>query len=482
MDPQLNRWLWLVKWLLAIPHYLVLVFLWLAFCVLSVFAFFAIIFTGRYPRAIFDFNVGVLRWSWRVAYYAYGVLGTDRYPPFTLAEAPDYPAQLSIDYPEHLSRGLVWVKSWLLAIPHYVVIGFFVGGTYWATGQASSADRTRVASGGLIAILVLVAAVVLLVTGRYPPAIFDLVLGLNRWVLRVAAYAALMTDRYPPFRLDLGGADPAPGDLALGSATGSGPGSGAVAGTGTAAGSPASGSVTPRSGWTGGRVVGLVIGCIGALFSLSLLAGAGAVGFADHGLRGADGYLMSHDLTFDTSTYALTSDNLELHVAGAVSSTPRNLLGDVRIRVRGAGTRAMFVGIAPTSAVDHYLSGVAHAQVVDVRRLDGRSTPTYRETTGGSPAAPPSQQSIWDVSRSGTGPLTLTWTPRSGDWTVVVMNADAGQGVHADAAAGATLPVLGWLAPALLVLGVLGMGVSAFLVLFAVRGASRPEVQRGQPV
>ena len=72
LDRHLSRWLWLVKWFLAIPHYVVLVFLWLAFAVLSVVAFFAILFTAQYPRAIFDFNVGVLRWTWRMQYYSYG--------------------------------------------------------------------------------------------------------------------------------------------------------------------------------------------------------------------------------------------------------------------------------------------------------------------------------------------------------------------------------------------------------------------------
>ncbi|MEA2169669.1 MAG: hypothetical protein QOF76_2969 [Solirubrobacteraceae bacterium] len=213
LDDHLSRWLWLAKWVLVIPHFVVLLFLWIAFAVVTVVAFFAILFTGRHPRGLFDFKLGVLRWSWRVGFYSFSALGTDRYPPFTLADVPDYPARISVDYPQELSRGLVLVKWWLLAIPHYLIVAVFAGGA-WA-GFNGANDSAQWSSGlGLIDLMVLIAGVVLLFTARYPRSVFDLVMGMNRWVLRVVAYATLMTDAYPPFRLDMGGQEPTPDAVA----------------------------------------------------------------------------------------------------------------------------------------------------------------------------------------------------------------------------------------------------------------------------
>jgi hypothetical protein len=223
LDPGLSRGMWLIKWFLAIPHYIVLFFLWFAFFVTTIVSGFAILFTGRYPRSLFNFNVGVLRWNWRVAFYAYAAIGTDRYPPFTLART-DYPADFDVEYPEHLSRGLVLVKWWLLALPQLLIVAAFSGAAStwgnrrtWVDGRwvdGTWVDGTWVGYQGgggisLIGLLVIVAGFSLLFTGRFGRRLFDLLIGLNRWTHRVIAYVALMRDEYPPFRLDMGPTDPA---------------------------------------------------------------------------------------------------------------------------------------------------------------------------------------------------------------------------------------------------------------------------------
>jgi hypothetical protein len=437
LDPRLSRWLWLVKWLLAIPHYVVLCFLWIAFFFLTVVAFFAIVFTGRYPRSIFDFNLGVLRWTWRVAFYSYSALGTDRYPPFSLGEEPGYPAVLDVPYPEHLSRGLVWVKSWLLLIPHYLVVAVFVGGGWFAW---QSEHWSWTGGSGLVGLLVFLAAIALLFAGRYPRGIFDLVLGLNRWVVRVGAYAALMTDAYPPFRLDLGGDD-----------------GGAVA-------IPEAGPAARSGGGSAGKIALLVVGSIFGLISLGILAGGVTAVVYDQTQRDSAGYLSSSFEGYSTGTYALVSEKVELDTPGS-DSVWDNVLGTVRIESRA--DHAVFVGIARTADVATYLGSVRRETARNLFDRHGFHTLGTR-----GPATAPGDQSFWVASAEGSGSKQLAWDVRDGNWQVVVMNADGSRNVDANLAIGAELPNLLWIGIAALVAGGLVLGLAVLLVVLGARRRS----------
>jgi Domain of unknown function (DUF4389) len=453
LDENVSRWLWLVKWILAIPHYIVLFFLWLAFFALTVVAFFAILFTTRYPRGIFDFNVGVLRWSWRVAFYSYGALGTDRYPPFTLDDVPDYPARLDVDYPEELSRGLVLVKWWLLVIPHYILLGLFLGSGGYAASQWDEHVWGWSFSAGLIGTLVFFAGVALLFTTRYPRGIFDFVLGLDRWVARVVAYAGLMTDRYPPFRLDQGGADPdriAPGALTM---------------EGPAA--PAAPGVAPAEGRGAGRIALIVVGIVAAILAFSLLAGGCAVVVADQALRDDDGFLMAPSEDFRTPTYAIVSDRADLDTEGAEWALDV-FLGTVRVRAESEGEREIFLGIGRDDAVTAYLRGVEHDVVSDFD-----DDPEYERRPGGAPRRAPST-ALWDVSASGTGEQTIEWEPEDGDWRIVLMNADASRGVSAEASIGAKLDSLLWIGIGLLIAGAVLAALAALAITAGVHRRRPP--------
>jgi hypothetical protein len=459
LDLGVSRWLWLVKWVLAIPHYVVLAFLWVAFAVTSVIAFFGILVTGRYPRALFDFNVGVLRWTWRVAYYAYGALGTDRYPPFTIRDVPDYPAHLTIEYPQHLSRGLVLVKWWLLAIPHYVVLAFFLGGAGYA---ARAGEHTPYWGSGLIGLLVCVAAVVLAVTGRYPQRIFDLVLGLNRWVLRVAGYVALMTDRYPPFALDQGGHEdgsvaliggPAP-PVPAAEPTTSAPD--ATAGT-------ASGQDRP-SAWTGGRVVSVVLGSLAGLVSFALVLSAVALGVIGAVARDSGGFVTSPTGSLHSAGYAIATQ--QMVVRSDQPSLPHRLLGDVEVKVTPTGGKTLFVGLAPTVKVNRYLGD---ARVSVLQRFHRGHAEYTQRGTGRLTVAPAGLPWWTEQTLVRNGTRSLVWAVHNGRWSVVVMNADASRGISADAAVGAELPVLPWIVVGMLLVGVVMGGAAVAMILIPAR-------------
>jgi uncharacterized protein DUF4389 len=205
-DEPVSRWMWLVKWLLLIPHFIVLAFLWLGAFFATLAAFVVLLSNGRYPPGIYEYNLGVLRWTWRVQFYGYSALGTDRYPPFTLQDVPDYPARVDIAYPENVERGVQILVSRLIGIPHYIVAAILT--STGATTGWQEGNRDYRSGASIISILAVVGAIVLLVTSAYPKGLFDFLMGLNRYVFRAWAYAMCLTEVYPPWRFDQGPAEP----------------------------------------------------------------------------------------------------------------------------------------------------------------------------------------------------------------------------------------------------------------------------------
>jgi hypothetical protein len=215
-----------------------------------------------------------------------------------------------------------------------------------------------------------------------------------------------------------------------------------------------------------GRVILIVLGGIGVLFGLALLAGGGFLLWADRTQR-EDGYLTTPTERFATSTYGLTRTRLEIDTEGPGWLLNDNSFGKVRIRGESPGAKMLFVGIGPEAAVASYLGSVAHASVQDIDFDPFRVK--YLSVAGGAPQAPPTEQRFWAVSASGVGTQTVTWKVREGDWSVVLMNADGSRGVVADIDVGAKLSFLLWVAIGLLLGGVLVVGGSTALIVLAAR-------------
>jgi hypothetical protein len=356
----------------------------------------------------------------------------------------------------------VLVKWWLLAIPHYIVVGLLVGGAGWVVRAGN--DEHLVWGAGLIGLLVLVAGVTLLFTGRYPQPLLDLVLGLNRWVLRVAGYAGLMTDRYPPFSLDQGGHEDRRGATLLPPAP---------APVDPSPAPPASPPLR-TSAWTGGRVVSLVLGSLLVIIALVLGIPAAALLAASTGARDNDGFLMSDSQPMTTSTYALSSTNLALHMDGSPAFMPRAVLGDTKVSATSQNGKDIFVGIAPTWKVQGYLEGVEHSTF---SQMMTSHEPRLTDHPGVAPRTPPAEAGIWTAQSSGPGSQSVVWPPRNGDWSVVVMNTDGSAGVATEAEAGAEVPVVGWVVGLLLTLAVLALVAGVLLIVVPLRSVSKQNAQ-----
>jgi hypothetical protein len=204
----------------------------------------------------------------------------------------------------------------------------------------------------------------------------------------------------------------------------------------------------------------LVLGSLAAITGLGMGIGGGALVWAHTTQRDDAGYYSTSAERLDTRSFALTSEKVDL---GIDASDYRWVPGGptaVRIQATSGSATPVFVGIAPAADVDRYLAGSAHAEVTDFEVDPFR--PELRDVPGATRPAAPSTQPFWAMSSQGAGTQTVDWPTRSGDWKVVVMNADGSPGVAVDVAVGGKTGVL---LP-------LGIGMVAVAVVLIVGGGA----------
>ena len=229
----------------------------------------------------------------------------------------------------------------------------------------------------------------------------------------------------------------------------------------------------PQRGWGAGRVLVLIVGIIAALIGLSLLAGGGALLWADRTLRDDDGYLTTPDEVLQTTTYALASEGLDVETGDLPDwMTDADRFGNIKIEASSRDGRPLFVGVGPVGAVNAYLGSVSHDVVTDFA-VDPFSV-TYERQPGGAPSTPPTEQSFWAATSTGSPDETLNWDVEAGNWTIVVMNSDASRGVAVDVAVGAKIGFIFWVAIGILIVGAIITVGSVFLIYLAFRRPRAP--------
>jgi hypothetical protein len=229
----------------------------------------------------------------------------------------------------------------------------------------------------------------------------------------------------------------------------------------------------PRRGWGVGRVLLLVVGILAVLFGALLLAAGGFALWLDQTQRDSDGYLTTPSERLQTATFALASTGLDIaHARGPDFATNPDRFGHVKVEATSLDGKPLFVGIGPEDAVDRYLSGVAHDEVTSLDFHPFHAT--YERSGGGAPRSRPGAQRFWAARATGSAKETLRWDVASGDWSVVVMNANGSRGVDVDVAVGARLGFLIWVAVGLLIAGAVVIAISVLLIYLAVRTPGAP--------
>jgi hypothetical protein len=192
-------------------------------------------------------------------------------------------------------------------------------------------------------------------------------------------------------------------------------------------------------------MISVIVGSLVGLVALGLLA-FGALALWGDAQKDDQGYLSTSAHRFAASTYAITTEELDVDLGGPGSVIDRDRYGKLRLQATSNAGKPVFVGIAPTRDVAAYLRGTAHSSVSDIDTSPFRAT--YETHDGAGRPTPPAAHRFWAASAHGTGRQTVTWAVEDGAWSIVVMNADGSRGVDTRVSAGADVPFLddvGWI-------------------------------------
>lgn len=220
-----------------------------------------------------------------------------------------------------------------------------------------------------------------------------------------------------------------------------------------------------KKGWSGGRIVAMIVASVVALIGVGLAFGGAAMLAVDGLARDDEGYLTSPSEDLETGSFAITAEEIDLSTDPA-DWAPRELLGTARVTVSGAGDT--FIGVAPADKLNAYLDGVAHSELEDIHN----GNPRYADAAGGPPDGRPGAQDFWVASSEGPGEQYVDWDAESGVWSVAVMNADGSRNINVEAKAGVELDWLGWAGLTALVVGLLITAAAIILIVVISRGAT----------
>lgn len=222
-----------------------------------------------------------------------------------------------------------------------------------------------------------------------------------------------------------------------------------------------------------GRGLRLVFGSVGVLAALAFIAGGGALTWALQTHRDSSGYFTTHKHHYQTSSYALSTETLDV---GGMTGALEDRLGRLRITATSTfAAKPVFIGIARAQDVDRYLARVEHDELRDVES-DPFSI-DYRRLGAGAPQALPTTRSIWRAHGTGTGTQTVTWPVEKGHWSAVVMNADGSPKVSVDAQLAARVSYVWWIVTGLFVIGGLSLAGGGALVYSGTRRRSTATAQ-----